>query len=58
VFLPISLEDIHGKLVEGSERENRKFVYIFGCLAWSLWLIRNDFIFNNVLVSSPNVGLY
>jgi hypothetical protein len=58
VALPTSLEDIHGKLVEGSNRKNRKFVFILGCLAWSLWLIHNDFIFNSVLVSSPNVSLY
>lgn len=43
--IPISMDNIHGKLVEGSSNMNRKFVFIFGCLAWSLWLIRNDFIF-------------
>jgi hypothetical protein len=58
VSVPASLEDLHGKLLQGSNRKNKNFVFLFGYLAWSLWLIINDFIFTNVLVSSPNVSLY
>jgi hypothetical protein len=52
---PNSLEELSCKLVEGNERENANFAYIFGCLAWSLWLLRNDLIFSNLVVPSPDV---
>jgi hypothetical protein len=54
----VSMEDIYEKLIEGSNRNNINFVFLLGCLSWSLWLIRNDFVFNNTLVFSPNVSLY
>jgi hypothetical protein len=31
---------------------------LFGAVAWSLWLIRNEFVFQNLVVSSPNVGIF
>jgi hypothetical protein len=52
---PNSLEDLSCKLVEGNKRENANFAYIFGCLAWTLWLMRNDLIFNNYVAPSPDV---
>jgi hypothetical protein len=52
---PNSLEDLSCKLVEGNKRENANFAYIFGCLAWALWLLRNDLIFNNYVAPSPDV---
>jgi hypothetical protein len=52
------MDDIHCKLVEGSNRESGLFVFLFGCLAWNLWLIRNDLIFNNLVVSSPDVCIF
>jgi hypothetical protein len=57
-LVPCSLEDLHEKLVEGSISQRNNFVFLFGCLSWSLWLIRNNFVFNNVLVSSPKVSMY
>lgn len=30
---------------------------MFGCLAWGLWLTRNDLTFNNLVASTPNVGV-
>jgi hypothetical protein len=51
------MSDLHSKLVEGSNRENNYFVFLFGCLAWGLWLIRNDPIFNNIVASTPDVGV-
>jgi hypothetical protein len=56
--LPETLDDIHCKLVEGSNRENGLFVFLFGCLAWSLWLIRNDLIFNNSVVTYPDMCIF
>jgi hypothetical protein len=46
------------KLIDGSNRDNKNFVFLLGCLVWSLWLIRNNFVINNSLVSSPNASLY
>jgi hypothetical protein len=34
--LPTNLEGIHEKLIEGSNRTNKNFVFLFGCLSWSL----------------------
>jgi transcription elongation factor Elf1 len=56
--LPETMDDIHCKLVEGSNRENGLFVFLFGCLAWSLWLIRNDLIFNNSVVPYPDMCIF
>jgi hypothetical protein len=53
-----NMNDIHCKLVGGSNRENSYFVFVFGCLAWSLWLIRNDLIFNNSIASSLDVCIF
>jgi hypothetical protein len=55
---PITMNDIYNKLVEGSNRENGYFVFLFGCLTWCLWLIRNDLIFNNLVVTSPDICIF
>jgi hypothetical protein len=52
------MEDLWDKLVEGTNDTNKNFVYLLGCLAWSLWLIRNDFVFNDVLIASPDVSVF
>jgi hypothetical protein len=52
---PNILEELSCKLVEGNKRENANFAYIFGCLAWSLWILRNDLIFNNFVAPSHDV---
>jgi hypothetical protein len=41
---PTNLNELHSKLIEGSVRTNSLFVFIFGCFAWSLWLLRNDLV--------------
>jgi hypothetical protein len=41
-----------------SNKQIQNFIFLFGCVAWSLWLIRNAFIFQDVMVASPNAGLY
>lgn len=56
---PASVADWQENFLEGAQRGSRCFLFfLFGCVAWSLWLIRNDFVFNNVLVSSPDVGIF
>jgi hypothetical protein len=31
---------------------------LFSSVAWSLWLIRNEFVFQDIVVPSPNVGIF
>jgi hypothetical protein len=52
------MEDLWDKLVEGTNDKNRNFVYLLGCFGWSLWLIRNDFVFNDMLIASPDVSIF
>jgi hypothetical protein len=40
------------------EKLNKCLFSFFGCAAWCHWLIRNDFVFNNVVISSPEVCLF
>jgi hypothetical protein len=35
-----------------------RVLYLFGAVAWSLWLIRNEFVFQNIVIHSPNVGIF
>jgi hypothetical protein len=47
------------EVLEGGNRKTEMlYIFIFGCAAWSLWLIRNDFVFNDLLVSSPEVCIF
>jgi hypothetical protein len=55
---PVCIEDIWDKLIEGSRRKNKNFIFLFGCMAWSLWLIRNNFVSNDVLITSPDVSVF
>jgi hypothetical protein len=55
---PVYMEELWAKQIEGSKKTNRNFIFLFGCLAWSLWLISNDFVFNNVLIASPGVSVF
>jgi hypothetical protein len=55
------MDDIHCKLAEGSNRENIVFFFLFFfffCLAWSLRWIRNNLVFTNWVVSSPDVRIF
>jgi hypothetical protein len=27
--------------------------FLFGAICWTVWLNRNDYVFNNILISSP-----
>jgi hypothetical protein len=56
--IPICLEDLYEKLIVGSSNDNRNIVFLIGCLTWSLCLIRNNLVFNNSLISTPDVGIF
>ena len=32
-----------------------RMIFLFACICWSLWLIRNDYVFNNKIITSLNV---
>lgn len=56
---PTSVEDFQEHFLECADKNNKKFlIFLFGCVAWSLWLIRNEFVFRNVVVSSPDVSIF
>jgi hypothetical protein len=57
-FTPSVPEDIQGFCRELSNRQTKNILFLFGCVDWALWLIRNEFVFQGTLVSSPSVGLY
>jgi hypothetical protein len=35
-----------------------KFHNLFGTIVWTLWLNRNDVVFNNLVVSSPRAVIF
>ena len=35
-----------------------KMIFLLACICWSLWLIRNDLVFNNNVISNPNVVVH
>jgi hypothetical protein len=41
-----------------SNKQTQYHIFLFGCCLWSLWLIRNDFVFIDFVVCSPNTGIY
>lgn len=55
---PSDIEDLHVKLIESLNRANKNFAYLFGCVAQSLWLIRNDLVFRDMVASFVDVGMY
>lgn len=40
------------------ENPNLKMIFLLACICWSIWLIRNDYVFNNRVASCPNVVVH
>ncbi|OEL13019.1 hypothetical protein BAE44_0025962, partial [Dichanthelium oligosanthes] len=58
-LVPTSADDFLFSFVWCADKNTRSLLYfLFGCVAWSLWLIRNDLVFNNVVIPSPEIGVY
>lgn len=56
---PTSVNEMHEKMIGDFNLPIRDFIFLFGSLAWSLWLIRNDLVFPNIVALSTNiVGLF
>jgi hypothetical protein len=45
-------------LLERGHKDNGRVFFLFGVACWTLWLNRNDCVFRNKLVPSPNAILY
>jgi hypothetical protein len=41
-----------------SNNQTKRILYLVGAVAWSLWLIRNEFVFQNLVIPSPKVGIF
>jgi hypothetical protein len=58
--IPVSGDEFQENYLRRAEKETKHFlIFLFSCIAWSLWLIRNDFVFNNNVVGpSHDVGVF
>lgn len=57
--VPTGTSDFQDLFLERADRKTKHFyIFLLGSAAWSLWLIRNDFVFNNVIVSSPEACVF
>jgi hypothetical protein len=56
---PISFEDfVFLALSRGGVKEKCVMWAIFGAVAWAIWTIRNDHVFNNKICGSPLAHLF
>uniref|UniRef100_A0A0A8XTB9 Uncharacterized protein n=1 Tax=Arundo donax TaxID=35708 RepID=A0A0A8XTB9_ARUDO len=44
--------------MHGTSKENKLMNIVLGAVCWSLWLMRNDLVFQNKLCSSPQAVVY
>jgi hypothetical protein len=57
-FSPTDSEGVYNLCRDATNRQTKRLLYLFGAVAWSLWLIRNEFVFQNAVISSPDVGIF
>jgi hypothetical protein len=55
---PICSEDVFCLCRGVSNRLSKRVLLLFSSVAWSLWLICNEFVFQDIVVPSPNVGIF
>jgi hypothetical protein len=56
--LPSYPDDIENFCRNKSNKHSKRVLFLFSGVAWSLWLIRNELVFQNLVVPSPNVGIF
>jgi hypothetical protein len=39
-------------------KQNEKLIFLFGAISWTLWLNRNDLVFNSKIISTPNALIF
>jgi hypothetical protein len=42
----------------GGGKWNGKLIFLFGAISWTLWLNRNDLVFNSKIISTPGALIY
>jgi hypothetical protein len=40
------------------DRRNGKLIFLFGAISWTMWLNRNDLVFNFKIISTPGALTY
>jgi hypothetical protein len=55
---PSCPDDIFKSCRVNSNRHSKRLLFLFSGVAWSLWLIRNELVFQNLVVPAPNVGIF
>jgi hypothetical protein len=57
--VPQSMKDFNENfLTNMGTKIIRVMWFLFGAICWTLWLNRNDYIFNNKLISSPRAIIF
>lgn len=46
------------RFLEDADKKTSNFLFVLTAWSWCIWLIRNDLVFNNVVISSPEFGVY
>jgi hypothetical protein len=55
---PSCPDDVFNLCRGNSNRHSKRVLFLFSGVAWSLWLIRNDLVSQDLVVPSPNVGIF
>jgi hypothetical protein len=42
----------------GWDKRNGKMIFVFGAICWTLWLNKNDLVFNNKIISPPDALIF
>jgi hypothetical protein len=53
-FVPSHSDDLTILCRELSLKQTQKLMFLFGCVLWSIWLTRNDYVFRDIVICSPN----
>jgi hypothetical protein len=56
--VPFHSHDLPTLCREVLNNQTQKFIFLFGCVLWSLWLTRNDCVFRDIVICSPNSRIY
>jgi hypothetical protein len=58
-FFLYSLDNFLTEVVgEPGRAQNRQMIFLLGGVCWVLWKTRNDWVFNDILISKPNALAY
>ena len=55
---PINLQQFLNLSSGRGDVPKPRMIFLLACICWSLWLIRNDFVFNNKIITSPDVVVH